>query len=164
MKRSPMHSRICTMLLAAALWTFSGCAGFASREPVQVYVVGVEPLEGQGLELRMLVKLRVQNPNDTPIDYDGISIAMNVQGRTFASGVSSETGSVPRFGERVIEVPVSVSALRVLRSAAGIAQTNPDKLDYELKGKLAGPLFKSVQFASKGEVALPKDVYGTNQP
>jgi LEA14-like dessication related protein len=155
----PMSIRILVAPLAAALVALAGCANLAAREPVQVYVVGVEPLEGQGLELRMLVKLRVQNPNETPIEYDGVSIAMDVQGRTFASGVSNESGIVPRFGEHVVEVPVSVSALRVLRSAVGIAQSSPEKIDYQLKGKLAGPLFKSVRFTSKGAIALPKDVY-----
>lgn len=150
-------ARLAILLVASGL---GACSNLPQRDPVQVYVVGVEPLPGQGLELRMLVKLRVQNPNDASIEYDGVSIAMEVQGRTFASGVSDAAGSVPRFDERIIEVPVSISALRVLRGAAGIAQSNTQKIEYELKGKLAGPLFRSVRFTSKGEVALPKDVYG----
>jgi LEA14-like dessication related protein len=159
MKHAPlMRTARCFIVLACM--SLAACANFSQRDPVEVYVAGVEPLQGQGLELRMLVKLRVQNPNETAIDYDGVSVSMQVQGRTFASGVSDTAGSVPRFGERVIEVPVSISALRALRSAAGIAQSNPEKIEYQLKGKLAGPLFKSVRFQSKGEVALPKDVYG----
>jgi hypothetical protein len=30
---------------------------------------------------------------------------VNVQGKTFATGVCDETGSVPRFGETVVSVP-----------------------------------------------------------
>lgn len=148
-------------LIAVVL--LGACANLSHRDPVEVYVVGIEPQEGQGLEVRMLVKLRVQNPNDAPIEYNGVSIAMDVEGRTFASGVSDVAGSVPRFGEEVISVPVSVSALRALRSAAAIAGSSPEKISYELKGKLAGPMFNSVRFTSKGEVALPKDVYGTGK-
>ena len=148
------------LALSIAMSGLAACANLPQREPVQVYVVGIEPLPGQGLELRMMVKLRVQNPNDAPIAYDGVSIAMDVEGRTFASGVSDAAGSVPRFGESVLNVPVSISALRVARGAAGILSSNPEKLDYELKGKLAGPLFKSIRFTSKGEVALPQGVYG----
>ena len=44
-------------------------------------MVGVEPLQGEGLELRMLVKLRIQNPNDLPLDFNGVSVTMNVQGK-----------------------------------------------------------------------------------
>jgi len=147
-------------LITIATALISACANMPHRDPVEVYVVGVEPLQGEGLELRMSVKLRVQNPNDTPIEYSGVAITMDVDGRTFASGVSDASGSVPRFGESVISVPVSISALRALRSAATIAGTHPDKIAYQLKGKLAGPLFNSVRFTSKGEVSLPGDVYG----
>ncbi len=49
------------------------------RDPVEVYVVGVEPLEGQGPELRMLEAARVQNPNDTPIEYSGVSVSMDIE-------------------------------------------------------------------------------------
>jgi LEA14-like dessication related protein len=147
----------------AALMFASGCANMPQRDPVEVYVVGVEPLEGEGLELRMLIKVRVQNPNDTPIEYDGVAVSMDVQGKTFASGVSNAAGTVPRFGEAVIDVPVSVSAFRMARGAADIFKSNPDSIEYALKGKLAGPLFKSVRFNSKGSVSLPKGVYGTGE-
>jgi LEA14-like dessication related protein len=149
--------------LLFALLLMSACANMQQRDPVQVYVAGVEPLQGEGLEFRMLIKVRVQNPNDTPIEYNGVSVSMDVQGKTFASGVSDVTGTVPRFGEAVIDVPVSVSVFRMARNAASMVGSNPDKIEYALKGKLAGPLFKSVRFSSKGEVALPKDVYGTRE-
>lgn len=143
---------LCTTLLSTA-----GCASLGSRDPVEAYVVGVEPLQGAGLEFRMLVKLRVQNPNETPIDYSGVSVNMDVLGRRFASGVSDASGTVPRFGERVIEVPVSVSAFRLVGRAIEVfSKDNPGKIEYELRGKLAGPTFRSVRFYSKGEMALPE--------
>jgi len=43
-------------------------------DPIKVQVVGLEPLQGQGMELRFAAKLRVQNPNEAPIDYDGIAV------------------------------------------------------------------------------------------
>jgi LEA14-like dessication related protein len=137
----------------------SGCASLQQRDPVQVFVVGTEPLQGQGLELRMLVKLRVQNPNDTPVDFTGMSIQMDVQGKRFASGVSGTGGSVPRFGETVIEVPVSISAFRVMRQAVGLIDSaSQGKLTYELTGKLAGS--NVMRFKSKGEFTLP-EIYRT---
>jgi LEA14-like dessication related protein len=158
-----MSIKVSIASMLAVLLLMSACANMPQRDPVQVYVVGVEPLQGEGLELRMLIKVRVQNPNDTPIAYDGVSVSMDVQGKTFASGVSDAAGTVPRFGETVIDLPVSVSALRMARGAAGLFGSTPDKIEYALKGKLGGPAFKSIRFSSKGEVALPKDVYGTSE-
>jgi len=96
---------ILVIALAVAVLASEGCAALRGRDPLQVTVAGIEPLQGQGLELRMLVKLRVQNPNDTPVDYNGVALQMNVQGKTFATGVSDAGGSVPRFGEAIISVP-----------------------------------------------------------
>ena len=58
----------------------AGCATMG-RDPVQVQVVGVEPLDGEGMELRFLCKLRVQNPNDTPIEFNGIYLDLQVAER-----------------------------------------------------------------------------------
>ena len=151
------------ILLACTALLFGGCASMQQRDPVQVFMVGVEPLEGQGLELRMLVKLRVQNPNDSPIEYNGVSVQMDVQGKSFASGVSDASGSVPRFGETIVEVPVSISAFRIARQAIGLMNSEfQGKLTYELSGKLAGPSFNSVRFKSKGDFTLP-ETYQTGE-
>ena len=110
-------------LLSALLMVgLSACASLQTRDPLQVTVAGIEPLQGQGMELRLMVKLRVQNPNDAPVNYNGVSLEMDVQGKDFASGVSDETGTVPRFGESVISVPVTISAFRMVRQAIGMMQ------------------------------------------
>jgi LEA14-like dessication related protein len=151
-------------VLAVGMLAFAGCANLQGREPVQVVMVGVEPLQGEGLELRMLVKLRVQNPNDVPLDFNGVYVQMNVQGKTFATGVSDAGGSVPRYGEAIVAVPVSISMLRIARQAMGV-MTNDygGKLAYEISGKLAGPAFNSMHFKSQGEFTLPAGIPESGQ-
>ncbi|HEX2492398.1 MAG TPA: LEA type 2 family protein [Steroidobacter sp.] len=150
--RFSMLRTLSDIWLTAALLVSCGCANIPRHDPVQVYVVGIEPLQGQGLELRMLVKLRVQNPNDAPIDYNGVYLTLEVEGQNLATGVSDTMGSVPRFGESVIAVPVSVSALRVFQGAMEVLRSGQTgKVAYQLKGKLSGPLFNTLRFSSKGE-------------
>lgn len=147
-----------TLLVLFALGILCSCADLQSREPIQVIMVGVEPLQGEGLELRMLVKLRIQNPNDAPLDFSGVSVQMDVQGKSFATGVSDAAGSVPRYGEAIVNVPVSISMFGIARQAIGV-MTNEygGKVAYEMSGKLAGRAFNSVRFNSKGEFTLPAD-------
>jgi LEA14-like dessication related protein len=104
------------VVFAIGLALLQGCAG-VGKEPLQVTVAGFEPLAGEGMELRMMVKLRVQNPNDKPVDYKGVAVEMNVRGKSFASGVSAERGTVPQFGETVVSMPISVSAMRMMQQA-----------------------------------------------
>lgn len=148
------------VLLAFGVLLFGGCASLQRTEPIDVSMSGVEPLQGQGLELRMLVKLRIQNPNNVPLDFNGVSVQMDVQGKRFATGVSDAVGSVPRFGEMVVSVPMSISVLSIVRQAAGV-MTNEyrGKLEYEMTGRLAGPAFNSVRFNSKGEFTLPAELF-----
>jgi LEA14-like dessication related protein len=159
-----MISRRHFLALAPGPALLSSCAALPGHDPVQVQVVGVEPLEGEGLELRFLCKLRVQNPNDAPITYNGIYIELEVRGSSFATGVSDASGTVPRYGEVVLSVPVAASALRFARQAIGMYMSQDrSKIDYVLKGKIGGSTFNTVRFESKGEIALPAGLTGPAQ-
>ncbi len=147
-----------SVVVALGLLGVLGCAGMPAGDPLQVTVAGVEPMTGEGLELRMLVRLRVQNPNDGQVDYDGTYLKLLVQDKTFATGVSDASGSVPRFGETVIAVPVTVSMLNVMRQVIGAIDAKtapPEKVRYSLEGKLHGTGFNSLRFKSQGELTLP---------
>ena len=143
----------------------AGCVALPGSDPVQVLVVGVEPLQGEGLELRFLCKLRVQNPNDKPIAYDGIYIEFDVRDSTLASGVSDAAGSVPRFGETVLSIPVTASALKLAGQALAFYTANDKSMiDYVLRGKISGQGFGAVRFESRGEMKLPTGPTSPAQP
>jgi LEA14-like dessication related protein len=134
-----------------------GCATLKGADPLQVTVAGIEPLEGQGMEMRLLVKLRFQNPNDAPVDYTGVAVEMSVKGKTLATGVSDAIGSVPRFGETIISVPITISAFRMVSGALGMLQSsgNGGPITYEMKGKLSTSGFTATHFQTHGEFELP---------
>src|SRR5690348_15574867 len=142
------------IIMAAAV---GGCATLEQRDPVQVTVADIESIPGEDLEFRMLVKLRVQNPNDEPVQYDGIYLKLDVLGNTLATGVSDERGTIPRFGESVISVPMTVSTLRVVSRALSMLSTGQsvEKVNYKLDGKLDGPMFGSTRFQLTGEFNMP---------
>ncbi|MCE0460579.1 LEA type 2 family protein [Pseudomonas uvaldensis] len=147
--------RIIGLSILLMLMSLSGCTLWQRHDPLNINVVGIEPLPSQELEMRFAVKLRLQNPNDIGIDYNGVALDLEVNGRTLASGVSDQTGSIPRFSEQVLSVPVSISAFSVLRQTLGLSQAQSlDNLPYVLKGKLAGGLFGTVRFVDRGTLDL----------
>ena len=147
--------KIWWLTVAAAM--LSACASMPSKDPLQVSVAGIEPLAGEGMELRLLVKLRIQNPNDAPLEFNGVALNLEVMGRDFASGVSDHAGTVPRFGEAVVAVPVTVSLMRMARQVVGMLDgTLVHKVSYSLSGKLHGVnMFDTQRFTSQGEFELP---------
>ncbi|KJH75108.1 MULTISPECIES: LEA/WHy family protein [unclassified Pseudomonas] len=150
------------VILSLLMLSLSACALFPNRDPVNINVVGIEPLQGQDMEVRFALKIRVQNPNETPIDYNGVALDLEVNGQPLASGVSDQSGSIPRFSETVLTVPVSVSAFSVLRQTLGLSQTQTlNNLPYVLRGKLAAGLFGTMRFVDSGKLSLPGTTSGT---
>ena len=142
------------LVLAAAL-TLGACASLPGRDPLQVSVADIEPLPGEGMELRMLVKLRVQNPNDAPVEYNGVYVKLDVLDKSFATGVSDERGTIPRYGESIVGVRVTASVLKIATNALGMLGGKPlDRISYKLEGKLDGPGFGSTRFKAQGEFSL----------
>ena len=147
----------CVVLLA-------GCAGLPGSEPLMVTLAGVESLPGQGMEVRMAVKLRVQNPNDAPVNFDGLAVSLELRGMDFASGVSDAHGSVPRFGETVLVVPVTVSAFAVARQVISLATGDNPKVEFVARGKLSDGSFGGARFESRGSFDLPAGLAGAAAP
>lgn len=153
--------KIFGLTLCLVLASLSACALFPQRDPLNINVVGIEPLPSEDLEMRFAVTLRLQNPNDSAIDYNGAALDLEVNGRPLASGVSDQHGRIGRFSEGVLVVPVSVSAFSVLRQTLGLGQTQGfDNLPYVLRGKLAGGLFGTLRFVERGHLSLPNAAAG----
>jgi LEA14-like dessication related protein len=140
-------------VLVSAL--LAGCAGTGLREPMRVNLAGLESIPGAGMEARFLAKIRVQNPNDVSIAYSGLSAEVDLNGKSFASGVSDATGEIPRFGESVIEIPLTVPATAIVRQALGLASGNLSKARYRVRGFLNTGPFGRAPFDSTGEIEMP---------
>jgi LEA14-like dessication related protein len=136
---------------SSALILLAGCAALSGQEPLQVHVADLQPLEAMGMELRFLCVLRVQNPNETDLPFRGVALNLQVSGHSFASGVADVSGTVPRFGELLVSVPVTASVLNIAQMAMGLfmGQQQP-RVDYALRGRLG-----SERFESRGELTLP---------
>lgn len=162
-----MHRRHCLARLAGvavAASGLAGCAGFPGAEPLRVELVDVAQIPGEAMELRLAVKLRVQNPNDAAVDFQGVSLTLDVRGSAFASGVSPEAGTVPGFGERVITVPVSIGAFAAARQIIGLVTDQRPKLDYVMRGRLGGAgIAGGRSFESRGVLELPAG-FGASAP
>jgi LEA14-like dessication related protein len=150
----PMIRRSALLVLVAAALT--ACAGIGLREPLRVSLAGLDSLPGEALEVRFLARIRVQNPNDVSITYSGLSAELDLNGRSFASGVSAATGEIPRFGESVIELPLTVPGTAIVRQVLGFIGGAPSKATYHVKGFLNTGTFGRASFDSTGEVEMPK--------
>jgi hypothetical protein len=156
--RRPFLRQLAALAALAGPAALAGCAALTGAEPPRVALVGLEPLAGEGLELRFAARLRVQNPGGQALRYEGISLEMDLRGQRFASGVAPLSGQVPGWGETVLVVPVSVSAFSLARQLLDISRSADrparERIAYALRGRLGGGFPGAGHFSTKGEIDL----------
>jgi LEA14-like dessication related protein len=151
-----------TTSLVVLVSLLAACSTLPNKDPLSIDVAGIEPLPTEGLELRLAVRVRIQNPNDTPIEYSGAALNLDLNGRKLASGVSDAMGTVPRYGEAVLEIPVTISALSMARQVLGFTNAQgPRDVSYTVRGKLEGGLFGTRRFTDEGTFELPASRAGS---
>ena len=131
------------------------CVGLPNQDPLTINVAGIEPLPSEGLEMRLDVSIRITNPNDAAVEYSGAALDLYLNGRRLASGVSDITGTLPRYGEVILSVPVTISAFDVARQLIGfMTRENTNEFDYRVRGKLEGGFFGTRRFEDEGTINL----------
>lgn len=154
-KNRPVRTRLPGSLLLLAFIGLSACATWPNRDPLMIDVAGIESLPGEGMELRLLVKVRVQNPNDAAVEYSGVALTLDLNDIRLASGVSDDIGTVPRYGESVFAIPVTISAFDMARHVLALTQASDrNDVSYRVEGKLQGGLFGTRRFIDEGMFQL----------
>lgn len=104
------------LLVPAALGLAPGCASFGSLlESPEVSVVNLQPEPSTGLEQRFKVDLRLSNPNQSPLDVDGLRFELEVNGQRLARGQTGDSVHVPRLGDAMLSVHATTTLMDVFR-------------------------------------------------
>ncbi len=125
---------VALLLIGAAL---GGCATLGvGGEPIEVQLVSLTPLPSTAFEHRLRVDLRLRNPNNHAYQIEGLRFVLDVNGRRLASGVSSESATLPRLGEVVVPVTTTTSLFDVVNQILAFGQQQQPQFSYELRGKV----------------------------
>ncbi|MES9913154.1 MAG: LEA type 2 family protein [Candidatus Sedimenticola sp. 4PFRAG1] len=149
-------SKALTLCLLALL-ILSGCAGMAeSRESPRVTLVGIKMINAEIFEQRYGLMLRIQNPNPNALVITGMSFKVEINEKSFASGVSDTNITVEGFGEAKLDVEVVSSLFDIVEQLRGLEKRQGQPLVYRIHGKIqhAGSPF-SIPFERKGRIGGP---------
>ena len=123
------------VLLVLLLATACASLGQYPEAP-RVSLVSIQPGEMTLFEQRFAVQLRVLNPNASAIPVQGLSYALEINGREFAYGASAQSIEIPAFGEALLDVEISSNLLSVVRQLQTMGDTPRSSLYYRLAGKI----------------------------
>jgi LEA14-like dessication related protein len=135
------------------------CTALSMQEPLSVTIADLKPIEVGLLEQRYALKVRVLNPNDIEIAFDGVVFDLEVNDVAFAKGVSNQKSVIPRFGEAVIDVQAVSGLQNILMQINELLKGERTTLTYRIKGRLHTGGFGYTRFDSSGEIALPAGMH-----
>ena len=129
---SCLFLRICIL---AFLFLPAGCAGLGkSLEAPRINLSNLQLQESKALETVLQIELRVFNTNDIPIKVKGLDCDLELNGRSFAKGVSSVDTEIPAFGTTTVPVTLYSSVVDLFRGIIGLQKK--EKLKFGVSGRL----------------------------
>ena len=113
----------------------AGCAGLGKPlEPPRVSLADIRVEDFSGFETVFQIQLRVINTNDVDLKVKGIEAELEINGQSFATGVSNTPVKIPSFGTELVTVAVYSSVINMFKSVYGLHES--EELKYRLNGKL----------------------------
>lgn len=147
-----MMKSVLALFCAASL---SACAALSLQEPLSVTIADLKPIEVGVLEQRYALKVRLLNPNDAEITFDGVVFDLEINDTPFAKGVSNQRSVIPRFGEALIDVQAVSGLQNILLQINELLKGERTSLTYRIKGRLYGGGFGYTRFDTSGEISIP---------
>src|SRR5262252_379602 len=102
----------------ASLLFFTGCSTLKLEAP-KLDVVSMKVQSADIFSQRMVVRMRVQNPNDRELPIKSISYTIEVNNAEFAQGLSDTPFVVPSMGEAEFDVQVTTNLANALTQLFG---------------------------------------------
>jgi LEA14-like dessication related protein len=145
------------LCLLTAFSSLAGCSGlFRTLERPRINIANITAKETKLFEQVFDLELRIQNPNDLPLEINGLTFEMEVNDKRFATGVSNQIVMVDHLSSAVIHVEAITTLWGFLRQIAEYQQTRTPRVAYRIKGSIySGSPSVRLPFDDGGEFMVP---------
>ena len=141
--------------MAAALPLLAGCAALPRLEAPKLSVVSLHLQSADILSQRLLLRMRVLNPNSRELPIKGISYRIEVNGTELGQGLANQPFVVPALGEAEFDVQMTANLAGALARFL-LRKNSQDSLEYRLVGEVAlsSGFLRRIPFDEQGRVKL----------
>jgi LEA14-like dessication related protein len=145
---------------AASLFVAIGCSGLPFGNGIEVpdvQIADVMPVEGPGLVPRARVDLTLTNPNNVPLEINGMRLQLDFNDLRLAVGQTDQVVTLPRLGEASMSIVLTSSLTDLLRQFSELRRPGLFRrlllrrsIEYEIRGDifLQAPENRTLHFRS----------------
>jgi LEA14-like dessication related protein len=155
MRRADRAAGGARLLMALALTLLAGCAALPRLEAPKLSVTGITVQSADVFAQRLLVRMRVMNPNARELAVKGISYRIEVNEAELGDGATNAPFIVPAMGEAEFDVQVTTNLAGTLARLL-LRRGSQDALNYRLVGNVAltSGFLRRIPFDERGSVKL----------
>jgi len=124
----------CLLLLALTVVGSAGCATTEVLIPPEVSLVDVDFVDATIFESTLDIGVRIFNENPEPLILDGAVIKLELDGRKFGKGATSERIEVPRLDSVVQRLEMHLNHLAVATKIKTVIESK--MVNYSITGKV----------------------------
>src|SRR4051812_46946417 len=141
--------------LLAAILTLTGCVSALKWEAPKLSVASLKVQSADIFSQRLVVHMRVMNPNDRELPIKGITYRIEVNDAELAEGLSDTPFVVPAMGDAEFDVQVTANLATALSQFLS-RRGSSDSLEYRLTGSVAlsSGFLRRIPFDERGSVKL----------
>jgi LEA14-like dessication related protein len=118
------------LLLSTLSALLACCAALTLGTSPSVTISELTVASASVLERQYDVTLRIQNPNPSAPDIDGVVFEVELNGHPFAKGVGGQSVTVPRFGSEFMRVEAISTLAGILKQIGELSSGQQSSLRY----------------------------------
>jgi LEA14-like dessication related protein len=153
---TPCRASLRVLVCLAAVLSLTGCAALPRLEAPKLSVVSLRMQSADIFSQRLLVRMRVMNPNARELPIKGIEYRIEVNDAELAQGLTDTPFVVPAMGEAEFDVQLTANLAGALARFLSRRSGSQDTLDYRLIGSVAlsSGFLRRIPFDERGSVKL----------
>jgi len=153
-----MREQGCRRLALVALVflpLLGGCAAVPKLEAPKLSVIALKMQGGDFFSQKLLVRMRVVNPNDRELPIKGITYRLEVNDAELGNGNTTAPFTVPAMGEAEFDMQITANLAGALGKLLS-RRNSSEALDYRLVGdvSLSSGFLRRIPFDERGSVKL----------
>jgi len=131
------------------------CAALPKYEAPKLSVVSLKMQGGDIFSQRVLVRMRVFNPNARELPIEGLTYTIEVNDAELGNGATAAPFTVPAMGEAEFDMNITANLAGALAKLLS-RRNSSEALDYRLRGNvnLSSGFLRRIPFDERGTVKL----------